>query len=106
MGVSLVVHGDEFTALGLVDGISKFEQAMQEHFEVKLRGRLSEAPEDLKEMKILNRVAKIDEAGLHYEADPRHRELLVAGLGAECCGPVGTPGEKQNLEKEDDEAEE
>ena len=37
-GVSVVVHGDDFTALGTPDGLDKYEQGMAEAFECKLKG--------------------------------------------------------------------
>ena len=46
----------------------------------------------MKEMKILNRIVRIDHEGLAYEADPRHVELLVKSLGLEDCKFSSTPG--------------
>ena len=54
---------------------------MQETFEVKLRGRLGEYNDDLKEIRVLNKVLRITYEGLTYEADPRHVELLARSLG-------------------------
>ena len=67
---------------------------MQKFFEVELRGRMGYDKGDLREIKILNRVLRLDERGLAYEADPRHVELLVKSLGLESCRKVSSPGVK------------
>ena len=102
--VSIVVHGDDFTALGNDDGLSKWEAGMAKAFEVKLQGRLGPDPGDKKEVRILNRILRWSDDGISYEADPRHVELLSKALGLGECRKVTTPGAK--LPYEDDEEEE
>ena len=46
--VSLVVHGDDFTALGTEASLQKFECGMQDAFEVKLKGKLGPEKGDKK----------------------------------------------------------
>ena len=41
-GVSVVVHGDDFTALGTDAGLDTYEHALSRSFDVKLRGRFGE----------------------------------------------------------------
>ena len=53
-GVSVVVHGDDFTALGKAEGLTKYEDGMAKTFECKLKGRLGRGENDLKEMRVLN----------------------------------------------------
>ena len=93
-GVSVVVHGDDFTALGTPDGLDKYEKGMTQTFECKMKGRLGTKASDLKEMRVLNRIVRITDTGLRYEADPRHVELLAKSLNMENCRPVVTPGVK------------
>ena len=45
-------------------------------------------------MRVLNRVIRLDDAGLLLEAGPRHAELLVKSLGLEDATPVVTPCDK------------
>ena len=42
--LTLVVHGDDFTCVGPPDALSWYEQKMKDSFEIKLRGRMGEAP--------------------------------------------------------------
>ena len=49
-------------------------------------------------MDLLNRVLRMTETGVAYEADPRHVELLIKSLGLEDCRLVSTPGVKPNFE--------
>ena len=83
--VSVVVHGDDFTALGNADGLSEYEEGMTKTFECKMKGRLRRGKDDLKEMRMLNRIVKITDDGLRYEADPRHAELVAKSLTLEKC---------------------
>ena len=99
-GISLVVHGDDFTALGCDSSLDKWEKAMADKFEIKLKGRIGHEDHDLKEMRLLNRIIRVVPEGLTYEADPRHVELLVRSLGLEDCRKVSTPGVKPQLEVE------
>ena len=94
--VHVVVHGDDFTALGTSDGFDKFEKGMTDTFECKLKGRLGTGDDDLKEMRVLNRIVRITPHGLLYEADPRHAEMLIKAFKLEDSKPVVTPGVKSS----------
>ena len=93
--ISVVVHGDDFSALGTDESLDKYEAGLRKSFECKMRGRLGEEPEDLKEIRMLNRIIRITSTGLLYEADPRHAELLARSMGLEDCKQVATPGVKK-----------
>ena len=56
MGVHVVVHGDDFTALGSPSGLDMYEKGVAETFECKFKSRLGHVHEDPKEMQILNRI--------------------------------------------------
>ena len=94
--VSVAVHGDDFTALGTQASLDVYEQQLQQAFDLKLRGRLSEEAHTEKEIRILNRIVRISKQGLQYEADPRHAELVVESLGLKDGNPSqgspATPG--------------
>ena len=92
--VSVVVHGDDFTALGNSAGLDKFEKGMTDTFECKLKGRLGTGANDAKEMRVLNRIVRITNDGLLYEADPRHAEMLVKAFKLEDAKAAVTPGVK------------
>ena len=102
--VSVVVHGDDFTALGTAHALDLYEAGMQKRFECKLKGRLGFEKEDLKEMRVLNRIVRITDDALLYEADPRHAEMLVKSFNLEGAKGVVTPGVKQPYEDEDPDA--
>ena len=44
--VNVVVHGDDFTALGNSDGLDKFEKGMTDTFECKIKSRLGTSEND------------------------------------------------------------
>ena len=95
--VAVVVYGDDFSALGTDAALDKYEKGLSQRFECKFRGRLGEDPQDLKEIRILNRVIRITSTGLLYEADPRHAELLAKSMGLDNCRHVFTPGVKKSF---------
>ena len=95
-----MVHGDDFTALGTDESLNLYEAGLKRSFDCKIRGRLGTDESDMKEIRILNRIVRIVEKGLVYEADPRHVELLAKSLGLQEGKPVATPGIKKTFEDE------
>ena len=93
-GLSVVVHGDDFTALGTDPELDWYESQLAQHFELKIRGRLGEGCPGDNELRILNRIVRITPDGLTYEADPRHVDLLSQSMSLEGANSVVTPGIK------------
>ena len=56
--------------------------------------RLGSGPNDLKEIKLLNRVLRVTETGLLWEADPKLVGLLAKALSLEEAKDTHTPGVK------------
>ena len=93
-GLSVVVHGDDFTIIGTDPQLDWFQNELAKNFEIKIRARLGEGCPGDNEVTILNRVVKITPTGLTYEADPRHAELLAQSLGLSSSNSVATPSVK------------
>ena len=93
--MALVVHGDDFTALGPESGLDRYEKGMQTTVDDDVRGRLGHGKAYVQQVKILNRILRITPTGLSYEADPRHAELLAKLMGLDDCKKVATPGVKK-----------
>ena len=74
------VRGDDFTLLGSDADLDWFEREVKGKFEVKVRGRLGPGADDLKSIRILNRIIEWTQDGLWYEADQRHAEIFVKDL--------------------------
>ena len=79
--LSCVVHGDDFTFEGEAEDLKWIAEKMKEWFEVKVRGLLGPEEDDDKEVTILGRVVKWKEWGIEYQADPRHRQLIMEYFG-------------------------
>ena len=88
-----VVHGDDFSYMGLDEDIDFYEAELAKKFEIKIEGRLGEGC-SMQEIKILNRILRITPEGVEFEADPRHAELLTASMGLTKANSVKTPGVK------------
>ena len=98
----MVVRGDDFTAIGTSPSLDLYETAMAKAFEVKLKGRSGHGANDMKEMRVLNRVLRVVATGLRYEPDPRHVELLVRALRLEGAKGRATPGDKPTYQNRKD----
>lgn len=93
LGVSVVCHGDEFSARGADTRLDLYDRCMLAAFDCDVSGRLGNSPEDFQEMKIGNRI-------LSYEADPRHTEIFAKVLGFQKCCWAETPNVKDVFEEE------
>ena len=89
-----VVHGDDFTCLGSDAHLDWYESELAVNFEIKIRGRLGVGCTGDNEIRILNRIVRVDEKGLFYEADPRHVDLIAESMGITTANSVVTPGVK------------
>ena len=69
------MHGDDFTCVGPSDALTWCEQKLKDSFEIKGAWAHGEAPHLGKEMRILNRVVRLDPGVLLFEADPGTRKL-------------------------------
>ena len=49
--VSVVVHGDDFSALGTDEALDKYKKGLQKSVECKMRGRLGVEAHDMKEIR-------------------------------------------------------
>ena len=101
--VACVVHGDDFTFCAASADLDWIEALLPKWFEVKVRARLGPDERDDKEVVILGRLVRWTSWGISYEADPRHRELVLQelGLGSESKG-LALTGAKENINNEQD----
>ena len=90
--LSLVFYGDDFTCLGTLEKLKWYEPETANAFEMKVRGRLGEPEECDKEIRVLNRIAKITADGISYEAGPRHAEMVIQA--PDILKHSVTPGDK------------
>ena len=75
--LSLAVHGDDFTFCGYEEDLFWIRDLMAKWFEIKVRGILGGGQKDDKEIVILGRVVQWCKDGIRYQADPKHRRLLL-----------------------------
>ena len=75
--ISLAVHGDDFTFCGLEEDLVWIRDLMASWFEIKVRAMLGMDEKDEKEVVILGRIVRWKEGGIEFEADPKHRQLVL-----------------------------
>ena len=59
-----MVRGDDFTCLGTDDSLDLYESAMKRAFDIKLTGRLGHDKNDERDMRVLNGILRVVDAGL------------------------------------------
>ena len=72
---------------------------LAKHFELKLKGRLGLDAKGAKDMRVLNRIVRVYDTGLTYEADPRHVGLLAQSPNLQDCKADATPGVEKPFEE-------
>ena len=101
--VNLTVHGDDFLAEGRPEALDWFEKALLAKFEGKIKGRLKR---DGDEIRLLNRIVRRTTEGYEWEADQRHAELIISGMGLlPQSKPLAAPGRKLTKKEQEDDNE-
>ena len=95
----MVVHRDDFVSEGPKESLVWMDNCMREHFELKTE-ILGPGANEVKEIRILNRVLRWEENGISWEADQRHAELIVQQLGLIEARAVTSPGSKDEERRE------
>ena len=65
--VVVTVHGDDFTAVGPKSSLDWYEAELSEEFGLKIKGRLGEGPEFDKQVRVLNRMMRLEAEGLRMK---------------------------------------
>ena len=89
------VHGDDYVSIGLLDQLMWLKGKLEDNYQVKTQ---IVGPDDnqMQEIKILNRIVSWGKKfGIHYEADPRHIEIIIEQLGLQDAKPVCSPGTRE-----------
>ena len=98
--VSLAVHGDDFTFCGYCEDLMWIKNLMETWFEIKLRGILGPDDWDDKGTTILGRKVRWGKDGIRYEADEKHRELVLEHFGFnDKARGLGVNGDKEEKEE-------
>jgi hypothetical protein len=79
--MACVVHGDDFTFEGEEEDLRWITELMRGWFDIKMRGIIGPEEHDLKEMSILGRTVRFKDWGIEYEADPKHRRVVLEFFG-------------------------
>ena len=79
--LAIAVHGDDFVACGFDEDLQWLAEYVKGCFEVKVRAVLGGDSADDKEVTVLGRTVRWRSWGLEYEADERHRRVLLEKFG-------------------------
>ena len=101
LDVAIMVHGDDFVAIGDDKGLGDARKVLEHCYKLKVE-ILGEGKGCVKEVRILNKIVRHTSEGIEMEADPRHAELVVRELGLEKAKTFNTPGTKEGKRKTDD----
>ena len=93
-GVAVMVHGDDFVAVGDKDGLKSIREALEGKYKLKVQ-TLGSRKECSKEIRVLNKIVRHTAKGIELEADPRHAEIVIRELGLSDGKPSKVPGKKE-----------
>ncbi len=94
-GISLTVHGDDFTSTGKPAHLRWLGARLAEEFDVKTEF-LGPGRGCSQQIRVLNRVICWTADGITYEADQRHAEIVIEELGLTGAKTVATPGTRED----------
>ena len=98
------VHGDDFNFEGEEADLWWIRGLMKGWFEIKERRILGPEEKDSKEITILGRIVRWMVWGIEFEADPRHRKLVLEHFGFdEGSRELSVTGAAEEEEEGDDE---
>ena len=76
-----VVHGDDFMFTGYQEDLNFALELMKKEYDVKNRGTLGPGPDDVQKIDMLGRILQYHSWGLSWQADPRHRKMILEHFG-------------------------
>ena len=91
--VSIMVHGDDFVAVGPEENLKTTRAALENKYKIKVEV-LGKREGQTEELRILNKVVRLTATGIELEADPRHAELTIRDLKLEHAKVSSVPGAK------------
>ena len=103
-----LVHGDDFMSTAKAAELDWLNNVLRKELAVKTEILGPAGEKDAKQqIMFLNRVITWEAAGIRYEADPRHAEIIVSQMGLEGTNPrgVSTPGVKDAFIRCEDDGE-
>ena len=92
---AVMVHGDDFVAVGSGAGLKKTREALENKYCLKVQTLGSRAGCD-QEIRVLNKIIRYTPSGIELEADPRHAERVIRDLGLEEAKASRVPGVKEH----------
>ena len=94
MSIETMVHGDDFMSIGEKSALEWFRNKLEAEFEIKTT-IIGWKDNMENEMRALNRILRIVEDGVEYEADQRHAKLVIKQMALETTNPVMTPVDEE-----------
>ena len=91
---AVMVHGDDFVAVGKSAGLKKTREALENKYRLKVQ-ILGGSKGCTQEIRVLNKVIRYTASGIEMEADPRHAEIVIRDLGLERGKASRVPGAKE-----------
>ena len=98
LGLSVMVHGDDFVAVGPRQHLADTRKTLEDKYKLKVE-MLGCGEGKVQEIRILNKVVRATAEGLELEADPRHSELVVQELGLQEAKVSPVPGSKEEARR-------
>ena len=97
-GVAIMVHGDDFVAVGPEAHLIETRKTLEDKYKIKVE-KLGCGSDCKSEMRILNKVVRATDSGITLEADPRHAELVIKELDLTTAKVSAVPRSKAEVSR-------
>ena len=102
--VRVMVHGDDFLALGDQMHLNELERLLRKSYELKCLGIIGDQADDKKEFHFLNRLIRCGECegrpAIWIEPDRRHVDLLIQTFGMQSAKGAESPDIKKSADQQ------
>ena len=96
--MSVMVHGDDFVAVGPKDATAKLQKTLESAYNIK-RETMGDGEGEVRDIRVLNRIVRRESDGYRVEADLRHAELVIKELNLTGTQSSKLPGSKEEKKK-------
>ena len=92
------MHVDDFAFIGPEMELACFEAQMKAKYEINTE-HIGPGTHQNWEIRVLNRTIRWTAAGIEYEPDQRHAEIIIKEMGLENAKPSTSPGSAETPEE-------
>ena len=99
--IRLMVHGDDFVAVGPEQALEEFEEEMRSVYPC-VSTTIGPSAQHAKRVKVIGRWVELTTDGVEIMPDPKYVEQALAAYGLQDCKPLASPAVREKDESAED----